>query len=415
MPSFSVFEPKPGYYYVATYENRKRVLLSDDPASEKPTRFATRAAAERFAARMKKKANAADFRQLSPFQRREYWELAALVASHDLTLREAVEKGLGRSNSWPERIHDHTQRFLEFCARKRQLDPSSVDFYRHKLAVLFREFPHATFGDFPAHRIKSAIQSHANSPSWETGALRAISAFFNWGARQHPPLCPYGLTRGVSLDHPVKPRAIDFLTVEEAARFLHAASQRWSRPALALMAFAGIRKKTTEKMRWDWIDFERKTIHIPAHVSKVRAQLIETAPPVLWEWIRPDDAAAALQRHRRREGDPTLASAPICHAQLRDQVTACAAASGVPSWPHSALRHTFITYHYAAFKDAEATRAISGHDEDARTLEERYRGIDTRRSSHTYLATAHRAATYLSLTPQLCEAIATGSATLLDR
>lgn len=406
--TFSVFEPKPGFFYVVTYENRKRVFLSKDPTSDKPTRFTDRKDAERFAKQLAKKANASDYRELSPVQRREYWELQALASRHDLTLREAVERGCGRSGNWPARIHDHTTAFLDYCENKRRLDPDTVKFYRYKLAVLFRDYPEATFGDFPPHRIKSAIQSHGNGVGWEKGALNTFSAFFNWGAKQHPPLCPYGITKGVSLDHPVKPRAIDFLTIEEAARFLHAASSRWSRHALALMMFAGIRKKTAEQMRWDWIDFSARAIHIPDHASKVRAQLIETAPDVLWEWIRPEDAAEALRRHRVRSRDQGATSAPICSAQLRDQIAACGAASGIPRWTPSGLRHTFITYHYAAFKNAEATRAISGHDEDARTLEERYRGISTRRGATTYLATQDRAQAFLSLTPERCAALAAG-------
>jgi integrase len=397
--TFSVVELSQGKFYVVTYENRKRVILQPNPKS-KVKYLTTQAAAERARDKLQRNADATAYRELNPIQRREYWELVAMAKAHGLDLREAVEKGCGRSTSWPERIHHHIPRFLDYCRDDRQLRRSSINFYKDKFAVLFRDYPRATFGDFPAHRLKEAIKAHANGHEWEKGAVRAISALWNWGSKQHPPISPYGITRAISLDHPKRDRAIDFLTVAEAARALHYASSTWARSAIALMAFCGLRKTEAEQLRWDWIDFSERTVHIPEHVSKTPGgRLIDTAPPVLWQWLQPAPGSAKY----------------VCRSKLRHQIQRCARASGIPRWPQSALRHTFITYHYAAYKDRAATIAISGHDGDATTLEQKYRGVAARRGDTVYLPTRARGLKFLRLTPDKAALIARASSARIEQ
>lgn len=388
--TFTVYQAGPEKFYVVTYENRKRVYLNPNPKAT-TKHFPTKEKAERAKAKLERHADATAYRELNPIQRREYWELVALSKAHGLDLREAVEKGCGRSTSWPERIHNHIQLFLDYCRDDRKLRASSIAFYTDKFSVLFREYPRATFGDFPAHRLKSILKSHGNGIEWEKGAVRAISALWNWGSKQHPPISPYGITRSISLDHPKRERAIDFLTLPELARALHHASSRWARSAIALMAFCGIRKAEAELLRWDWINGDERTIHIPEHISKTPGgRLIDTAPEVLWQWLRPGTTGEKF----------------VSRSKLRTQIHNCATAARIPHWPQSALRHTFITYHYAAFKDRAATIAISGHDGDATTLEQKYRGVAARRGDVVYLPTRSRGQKFLRLSPAKAAMIA---------
>jgi integrase len=52
-------------------------------------------------------------------------------------------------------------------------------------------------------------------------------------------------------------------------------------------------------------------------------------------------------------------------------------AAGVRDWPHDALRHTFASYHYAAFQNTALLQAQMGHSEREDTLFRHYRAVQT--------------------------------------
>jgi integrase len=50
---------------------------------------------------------------------------------------------------------------------------------------------------------------------------------------------------------------------------------------------------------------------------------------------------------------------------------------GLEKWPPDVLRHTFATYHVAAFNDPGKTSLLLGHEGNPSLLHRHYRGLAT--------------------------------------
>ena len=68
--------------------------------------------------------------------------------------------------------------------------------------------------------------------------------------------------------------------------------------------------------------------------------------PALRAWL---DGAAKREGPLAREED------------FRDNLEALKEAAGISDWPHNGLRHSFASYHLAAFGDAIKTATMLGH------------------------------------------------------
>ena len=127
-------------------------------------------------------------------------------------------------------------------------------------------------------------------------------------------------------------------------------------PHLALGFFAGLRASELAGLDWKDIDLSRREIHVdPAVAKKRRARYVRIEPNLL-AWLAP---------HREEEG-------PIYYN--RDAVELARKKAKV-KWPHNVMRHSFGSYHLAAFEDAGKTAAQLGHAGDAGQLFAHYRAL----------------------------------------
>jgi integrase len=134
------------------------------------------------------------------------------------------------------------------------------------------------------------------------------------------------------------------LSSEQVSRLLELASDE-TLPIFALGAFAGLRSAEIERLQWHHIRWDERLIEVPALTSKTASRRLITMQPNLLEWLNP---------YRGHHG-------PICppahyHRMIEDRRNA-----GITSWPSNALRHSFASYHLAAFKDAPALALELGH------------------------------------------------------
>ena len=121
---------------------------------------------------------------------------------------------------------------------------------------------------------------------------------------------------------------------------------------LALRYFAGLR--TTEATGIDEKEIGTKFIEVTAAKSKTRSRRLVTVTPALAAWLAIGGVLPLKQIHNR--------------------LRAVTLASGVP-WGKSVTRHSFVTYHLAAFQSAGQTALQAGHTEQI--LFNHYREIVT--------------------------------------
>lgn len=140
---------------------------------------------------------------------------------------------------------------------------------------------------------------------------------------------------------------IEVLTVEETEKLLaHAVKHcRDLVPRLALECFAGLRFSSAFRLVEADINFDDKGIHLPAHKLKTgRRHYIDGLPENLWQWLALKTPA-------------TWSMTPRNYARLKSD---CFTKSGVRH-PSNCLRHSFCTYHVAAYKEPGRTATILCH------------------------------------------------------
>ena len=135
------------------------------------------------------------------------------------------------------------------------------------------------------------------------------------------------------------------------------------RAALALGLFAGLRPES-EICRLDWGDVhlavetitdpagnKKKSYgHIDVRQSKgVGGERLVHITPNLHTW---------LKRSRPASGTGPVS---VGYDRLNELIRQAAEAAGINRWPHDGMRHSFCSYHFAAYRDEHATMAQSGH------------------------------------------------------
>jgi integrase len=148
------------------------------------------------------------------------------------------------------------------------------------------------------------------------------------------------------------------LSVDESARLLEAATPDVL-PFFAIGLFAGLRRAELERLDWSEVDFESNLIQATAEKSKTATRRFVTLQPNLREWVLP---------YRKLKGNVTPPET------LRQSFKQARIAAGIVDWPENALRHSFASYHLAAFKNAAATALELGHH-DSRVTFAHYREL----------------------------------------
>lgn len=253
-------------------------------------------------------------------------------------------------------------------------------FYEEKLSHFVRAFPGAMLDSLTRSDLKQWLEGLEKAPGTVQGRHRAVRALYRWAASCEPRLVGTDPTQGLRLDLGRRQASTHrFLNVREVEQIMRGGRSYTS--ALALMLFAGIRPyelrgKKKPPVLWRQVDIDRREIHITKEQSKTgRARLIEGAPDNLWLWLETDERKDEFNK-------------PVCPSGVRQALQQAQAAAGylkynedtrtwqrVREWPADALRHSFATYHVAAFNDTDRTSKLMGHEGRVELLHSTYRGL----------------------------------------
>ena len=299
----------------------------------------------------------------------------------NLTLEEAI-KGYIRhvaKTEVPLTVTKLVERFLEYKRNnpKRALSKRHIDDLRQRLDVFVigRSAVLAADGKFKVNEIQSfgGRMAHEIGHKEIEAWLMSLPHGRTTRAKYRTHLCAlfsYALDNGVIGSNPldrvaemgVEDPPKEILTPEQARRLLSEADPSIV-PALALCLFAGLRPES-DACRLDWSDIHLVKEIITDHVgNKVKsyghvdvrkskgpgAERLVAITSNLYEWLK-----------RTR---PVSRSGPVCisYDRLNNLMKTAAKRAGITHWPHDGMRHSFCSYHFAAFRNEATTMALSGH------------------------------------------------------
>lgn len=174
--------------------------------------------------------------------------------------------------------------------------------------------------------------------------LRLITGLFNF-AREHNWLRQNETTAAEALKGiKIKPRDVEIYTPDEMARLISAASEKFL-PALALIAFGGVRREElTKGLKWEDINFTTSSLIVPAAIAKTGRKRKITMADNLKAWLAP---------YQGRKGgiftiDPRKSMAKVAKAAKVD-------------WKRNALRHSFCSYRLEATQSAGQVALEAGN------------------------------------------------------
>jgi integrase len=165
-------------------------------------------------------------------------------------------------------------------------------------------------------------------------------------------LFAFAVARGYRTDNPVAGtakakvvrKAPEIFTPAQLRSLLANADGRIV-PAIAIGAFAGLRRAEIDRLDWSEIDLAAGYIEVKGSKSKSGARRLVKITPNLHAWLTP---------HARKSG-------LVRDLKERDLLPTARKDAKLEKWPDNGLRHSFASYHLAHFKNAAALALELGH------------------------------------------------------
>jgi integrase len=208
--------------------------------------------------------------------------------------------------------------------------------------------------DIASSDVDHWIQSLRVGPQTQNNFRAVLSAMWTFAVRRG--YAAANVIQLIDKSSVVRDHVATF-SVEELSRLLGAASFDYL-PVLAIGAFAGLRPEEINKLRWNDVDCEERTIRVNASVSKTRKKRFAEISDNLLNWLQPYISK----------------SGPVAPPNLQKLRRATMKAARIEKWPQDVLRHSFASAHYAFHKDPARTAMIMGH-RDQNMLLTHYRDL----------------------------------------
>lgn len=226
--------------------------------------------------------------------------------------------------------------------------PRSVQDLRSRLGIWARDM-----GGIPVSEVTAQALGEWLDRKGYTGVTRknfrtVLVGFFNYAGGLHATASNPAAAIAVQTVDDAMP---EIFTVAQAQALLRAAEARRPDlvPWLAIGLFAGLRTAELWQLRWEAVDIPGRLITVRPETAKRRRQR---------HVIMADNLAAWLTDYAGT-GRVSPAESTVRRA-LTDE-DGLVQAAGLPGWPHNAMRHSFGSYHLAAYQDGPRTAFEMGH------------------------------------------------------
>lgn len=259
----------------------------------------------------------------------------------------------------------------------RGLRGRSVDTARQRVGTLVRSLGTTAvvnLTDKDLETCLAAAESESDlSARTRSGIITAWRDLFSFCVRR-------GYIAKSAADALVKPRVPrsmpEFLTVNAVRGILQGALLHYPNaiPKLALGFFGGLRTEELHRLTWENVKLDDGFVLVEPEQAKMGVARHVAIMPALRDWL------------------VTLFDVKACHGLLPlttyefDAARRAVCEEYAVRWPQNAMRHTFATYHMAAFQDAGKTAFELGHTGDSRLLYRHYRGLATKEAADEFWA-----------------------------
>lgn len=235
-----------------------------------------------------------------------------------------------------------------------------------RLGKFKEHFPGRLVASFTTGEVKAWLLGLKCQPQTRLNYQRVLSNFFGFCvdldyASANP------VTGALNVKVPPKDE-IGILTVSEAAKLLAACSADVL-PAVAIGMFAGLRREEIARLDWRDVNLQKGFIDVKAANAKKKRRRIVDMRPNLRAWLRPYGTLEGKVRPSE--------------ALYRKGLSAASTAAGIIPWPSNALRHSFASYHLAAYDNAAKTSLQLGH-RDSEVLFNHYRELVHRKDAKEF-------------------------------
>ena len=159
-------------------------------------------------------------------------------------------------------------------------------------------------------------------------------------------------------------------TVEQAARLLEHADEVGLLPYIAIGLFAGIRSAELLRLDWSAVKLSERAIVVGAGIAKKRSRRVVEISNTL---------AAFLSVCGKTRG--LVVDVP----DFRKALNALAKSADVKAWPQNGLRHSFASYHLAAYNDTVRTAFLMGHS-NPRIVHDHYKALVSKADAERFWA-----------------------------
>jgi integrase len=258
--------------------------------------------------------------------------------------------------------------FVEKCQARVTAGDMSKDHFRHKktkVLAFAEKFGSRRMDQVTAVEVENWLSNMgvtvaATFNSWR----RILHSFYRDAKVPRNPIAEVKMRSDVS-EH------VGILTPAETQQLFDYALAHYPEAIgrLALEAFAGLRFSGAQRLEKKDINFEDRGILLPRHKTKTkRRYYIDKLPDNLWAWLEVTNDACW-----------SLTNSEWMHLKSR-----LFREAGVPH-PHNCLRHSFCTYHVAAYRDPGRTATLLCH-RNQQKLWDHYYGIAGHQAGIDYFA-----------------------------
>lgn len=308
----------------------------------------------------------------------EFLTLKVRLAEAGASISEAVEFFMrhGTLVRKPVLVRELVEAFI-WAKDEGGRSKRTLETYRGTLRSLARAFPLRMAHELTAGEVGAWLGGQGWSGRTQRGALGHLRSMFAWGREVAQGFVAVDPSAGMSVKASAVGEEIGTLSVVQCERLLGAAmGEPRMMPYVVLGLFGGLRRAEIERLRWDAINLEERTVVVGARISKTRSRRVVDLTVNAVGWIK---ASLAL-----RATEPTGGSR-VAPANLKELWPVFWPKAGLLVWPNNGLRHTFASMHYAMWQDEAKLQAQMGH-ESAKMLHQHYRALKTRKEAERFWA-----------------------------
>jgi integrase len=317
----------------------------------KRVNFATKAEAQGFAdqSRVARTNEGMEAFTLSQDIRLDAAKAHKILAPYRVTILEAAKYYQNHVLAYKTAptVKEIVERYIADC-KHRNLRPRTITDLEQRLNTFASDFGESRLSEITLDELKEWVNDEQLGMRTRINYLTKLSQLYGFALRRPEKWVDANLTEMIHRPA-VEETKPEIFSVEQAKALLTHANEFGMLPYIALGLFAGLR--SAEMLRLDAKDiiFENQIIKIGADVAKKRAQRNVDMQPALVGWLQP--CAQTLKM-----GGPI-----VDQSRFRKNKELLLDVAGIEKWPENGLRHSFASYHLAAFNNSDSTAYQMGH------------------------------------------------------